>query len=458
MGISRFFGCVFVALVMPATAQERLSNQELGLFLNQPPVAQDDRVEMLSHQIMVIDVLANDTDDAERPLKIIKAKAMYGEVTIRTEGGLRYTPAADFVGEDAIQYSIYDGVGRLPGDEMITRQVDYQLQLRFDEIGVAVATAYQPELKKLAVLMRLAPEKILHIVGHSSGEGGHAFAQKMSERRAKTVASMMRRVHGIDPARIEILAMGDKQPLSRSKSRAAEALNRRVELSFSAELSPSLGTAQAQVTVWVNSLEPRLEPMIEVEQKPGFTPRWYVWFNQGYVAGDGSRSKFINTLAAEGLTAQVSQYDDDRSAYQLGLGYQWREHWSVEAGWADLGDVTTEFSSDLLVSEVADFINGVASVHPKSPQGVSLSGRYLYPLGSGLHLGGSLGMWRWASEYSLAADSESVSNSESGLDPFFGLAAEYRINRYFAARLQWQQFYFDDEAARLVSLGLIYRQ
>ncbi len=455
MSFLRFLGCLLAVLVVPVMAQERLSSQELALFVNQPPIAEDDRVEMLSHQIMIIDVLANDTDDGGRPLKIIDAKASHGEVTIRADGGLRYTPAPGFVGEDQIQYRIYDGVGRLPGDELPARQIDYRLQLHFDEMGVAVAPAYQPELRKLAALMKLAPEQNLRIVGHSSGEGGHAFAQKMSERRAKTVASMMRREHGIDPARLELVAMGDQQPLSRSGSRAGQALNRRVELNFSAELIQPLGTADAQVMVKVNSFEPFVEPQPMIAT---YKPRWYGWVDLGHAVGDGSRSKFIESAAAKGLSMQVDEYDDDRSAYQLGLGYQWSERWSVEAGWVDLGDVETRFSSDLLSSEVTGFINGVVSVHPQSPQGVLFNVRYSQPLGKRFYLTASLGGWRWASEYSLAAGDESVSSDESGLDPVFGLAAEYHVNSHFAARLQWQRFYFDDETARLLSLGLVYRQ
>ncbi|CAH9056592.1 hypothetical protein PSECIP111951_01492 [Pseudoalteromonas holothuriae] len=85
----------------------------VGVFLsdNQIPVANADTFSMQWNSSAVIDVLENDTDADGDTLTIAQASAQFGVVEVTAEQQLRFTPAANFVGEDVISYSITDSQG-----------------------------------------------------------------------------------------------------------------------------------------------------------------------------------------------------------------------------------------------------------------------------------------------------------------------------------------------------------
>lgn len=78
-------------------------------FLGQPPQPQPDSTTTDKGQSVLIDVLANDSDPdtAVAQLRLVSAKAVHGSVQI-VDGGLLYTPADDFVGEDSGTYEVCD--------------------------------------------------------------------------------------------------------------------------------------------------------------------------------------------------------------------------------------------------------------------------------------------------------------------------------------------------------------
>ncbi|MFH1882192.1 MAG: Ig-like domain-containing protein [Planctomycetota bacterium] len=79
--------------------------------VNDAPTANDDSV--WTHEdmpIVEIDVLANDTDIEDDPLKISAVtQGKNGSVSIDTDNTLRYAPKANFFGSDSFTYTVYDG-------------------------------------------------------------------------------------------------------------------------------------------------------------------------------------------------------------------------------------------------------------------------------------------------------------------------------------------------------------
>lgn len=78
-------------------------------FLGQAPSPQSDSATTDEGQQVWIDVLANDSDPdtALAELRLVSAQAVHGSVQI-VDGGLRYTPAAGFVGQDSGTYEVCD--------------------------------------------------------------------------------------------------------------------------------------------------------------------------------------------------------------------------------------------------------------------------------------------------------------------------------------------------------------
>ncbi|MFP5401427.1 MAG: retention module-containing protein, partial [Gammaproteobacteria bacterium] len=78
---------------------------------NDAPVAANDNAITDEDTPVDIDVLANDTDTDADSLLVTAAVADNGTVSINPDGTLRYTPDADFNGEDTITYTVRDGQG-----------------------------------------------------------------------------------------------------------------------------------------------------------------------------------------------------------------------------------------------------------------------------------------------------------------------------------------------------------
>ena len=78
---------------------------------NADPVLGDDVAELDQDELIVIDVLANDSDPDGDPLTLLSVgAARFGSVEI-VGGQAVYTPASGYVGPDSFTYSVSDGAG-----------------------------------------------------------------------------------------------------------------------------------------------------------------------------------------------------------------------------------------------------------------------------------------------------------------------------------------------------------
>ena len=75
---------------------------------NRSPVASADQAATDNRTAVTVDVLKNDVDPDEDQLVIVSADAKNGQAVITTEGQLRYSAKADFIGEDVVIYRIQD--------------------------------------------------------------------------------------------------------------------------------------------------------------------------------------------------------------------------------------------------------------------------------------------------------------------------------------------------------------
>ena len=83
----------------------------IDVFSNSAPVAVNDVAATNDKTVLLIAVLANDTDVDGNSLKVTSASAVQGTVAIEADQRLRYTPKPGFDGVDTISYSISDGFG-----------------------------------------------------------------------------------------------------------------------------------------------------------------------------------------------------------------------------------------------------------------------------------------------------------------------------------------------------------
>ncbi|MGC3952878.1 MAG: OmpA family protein [Propionicimonas sp.] len=85
------------------------------------------------------------------------------------------------------------------------------------------------ELDRVAQALTESGVTRLSVVGHTDATGTSSHNQRLSERRAKSVASYLHDRLG-DQVRISAVGKGESQPRADNKTKKGRALNRRVEI------------------------------------------------------------------------------------------------------------------------------------------------------------------------------------------------------------------------------------
>lgn len=182
---------------------------------------------------------------------------------------------------------------------------------------------------------------------------------------------------------------------------------------------------------------------------------WVVSGDLGKAVGDTSASRLDHQLAAQGLTATASSSDDNRSAWQLSLGYDFAPNWGVEFGYVDLGKVETAFSGT--TADINGFLTSVSEIHPQTAQGWRIGGVYRHPIAekSWLLLRGA--MLHWRSDYTLSTATASRKVNASGADQTAGAGVEVEVMANTRAGVNYNHYNIDGESIVVYSAGISYR-
>jgi OOP family OmpA-OmpF porin len=88
----------------------------------------------------------------------------------------------------------------------------------------------QPELEKAAErVRRVTSVEAVQIVGHTDSTGSADYNQTLSVERATTVKDFLVK-NGVDPSKITIVGMGDRNPIADNATKEGRAKNRRVDV------------------------------------------------------------------------------------------------------------------------------------------------------------------------------------------------------------------------------------
>lgn len=94
-------------------------------------------------------------------------------------------------------------------------------------------SAFKPALNRIASVMGNYDQTVIHIVGHTDNTGSAEHNQRLSERRAESVASYLSG-HGISYNRLLTYGHGEDEPRASNNTAHGRKLNRRVELYINA--------------------------------------------------------------------------------------------------------------------------------------------------------------------------------------------------------------------------------
>lgn len=112
-------------------------------------------------------------------------------------------------------------------DDTLKLTLDSEVSFDFDR--ATIKPAFRPSLDKLARVIDKYERTVVHVVGHTDSVGRDDYNQRLSERRAESVADYLVAT-GVPAARLRTEGRGEREPRATNDTEAGRQLNRRVEI------------------------------------------------------------------------------------------------------------------------------------------------------------------------------------------------------------------------------------
>ncbi|MDR9392969.1 OmpA family protein [Roseovarius sp. SYSU LYC5161] len=112
------------------------------------------------------------------------------------------------------------------GDRLI---VTMPQDILFDTDSAVVNAGLRGDLSTVADSLQSYPDTMVQVVGHTDNTGDAAYNQRLSERRANSVADVLMN-GGVPFGRIRTFGRGEDQPVASNLTEQGRAQNRRVEI------------------------------------------------------------------------------------------------------------------------------------------------------------------------------------------------------------------------------------
>lgn len=108
--------------------------------------------------------------------------------------------------------------------------IAYELPvIYFPSSGVFLVAEARENLERTAAYMRMRPDVLVELRGHSDSEGARAVNLQLSRRRAERVKAYLVTL-GVQAERLRVRAYGEAHPVASNATQEGRLLNRRVEL------------------------------------------------------------------------------------------------------------------------------------------------------------------------------------------------------------------------------------
>jgi outer membrane protein OmpA-like peptidoglycan-associated protein len=117
-------------------------------------------------------------------------------------------------------------VEKLPNDVV---RVTMTNQTAFETNSANIKSGFHSTMDKLADVMVRYGKTTLTVVGHTDDVGSNDYNQRLSERRAHSVAQYLEQKR-VDPLRLATSGKGETQPVASNGTEGGRQANRRVEI------------------------------------------------------------------------------------------------------------------------------------------------------------------------------------------------------------------------------------
>jgi outer membrane protein OmpA-like peptidoglycan-associated protein len=147
-------------------------------------------------------------------------------------GGLAGTAAGAIVG--AMMDKQERQLRQIQGVD-VTRTADNELKVTvkndvlFDYNSAGLRSASRASLREMANVFQQYPNTTLAVEGFTDSTGSASYNERLSERRASSVANYLENL-GVRGSRVETIGYGESRPRATNNTASGRQLNRRVEI------------------------------------------------------------------------------------------------------------------------------------------------------------------------------------------------------------------------------------
>ena len=117
-------------------------------------------------------------------------------------------------------------VTRTSDDEL---RVTVKNEILFDFDSASLRSSSRDELRKMADVFNKYRDTTIDVQGHTDSTGSAAYNQRLSERRASSVASYLENL-GVRGSRVDAYGYGESKPKASNSTASGRQRNRRVEI------------------------------------------------------------------------------------------------------------------------------------------------------------------------------------------------------------------------------------
>ncbi|WP_019568268.1 GLUG motif-containing protein [Thioalkalivibrio sp. ALMg13-2] len=181
---------------------------------------------------------------------------------------------------------------------------------------------------------------------------------------------------------------------------------------------------------------------------------WYVGGQLGYARTGGvSSSSVTGDMERAGIAGSARVSDRTRGAWRLFGGYHFTEHFGLEGGYTDLGEITTRFRDVDAGLEVDD----LEGIRPTSGRGLELVGTARWAVHERIDVFARAGVWHWQARYNLRVGSERERRTVYGTSGVIGAGASWHWNERWSSRLSVDRYRSDGSDHDFFGIGLVRR-
>ena len=112
-------------------------------------------------------------------------------------------------------------------DDSLRLTLDSEISFDFD--SAVIKGAFRDSLTRLSDVISKYDQTVVHIIGHTDSVGNDDYNQRLSERRAESVAGFLMN-NGVRAGRLHTEGRGEREPRATNATEAGRQLNRRVEI------------------------------------------------------------------------------------------------------------------------------------------------------------------------------------------------------------------------------------